>query len=129
MKRLLALLLCLAPVLCFAAEPTVLLVNATQTFVSVEVGAGEPVKELLPGESKSVAIRQLRWLRFGQEANRYSLAPIKGIAAHSKRPIVLQANPDGRPYVLPAGSSGPSEPPPPQPRGFPLKPNKSVDLT
>jgi hypothetical protein len=131
MKRLLALLLLLwlVPAFGSAVEPTVLLVNATQTFVSVEVGAGEPVNELLPGESKSVAVRQLRWLRFGQEANRYNLAPVKALAARSTTPLVVQAHPDGRLYILPAGTSGPSQTPPPQPRGFPLKPSRSVDLT
>jgi hypothetical protein len=129
MKRLLALLLSIGPALVGAVEPTVLLVNATQTDVSVEVSAGEPVQEVLPGESKSVAVRQLRWLRFGQEAHRYNLNPVKTLAARSGKQLVLQAQSDGRLYLLPMGSSGPTAKPPPQPRGFPLKPNRSTDLT
>ena len=129
MKRLIAFLLSMAPALGGAIEPTVLLVNATQTDVSVEVSAGEQVHEVLPGESKSVAVRQLRWLRFGQEAHRYNLNPVKTLAARSANPLVLQAQPDGRLYLLPMGSSVPTAKPPPQPKGFPLKPNRSADLT
>lgn len=99
------------------------------TDVSVEVGPNEPVVEVLPQEGKSVLVQQLRWLRFGQTAMQYDLKAIQALASSSSTPVVLQAHSDGRLYVLPPGTSAPVKRYPRQPRGFPVKPVKIMDLT
>ena len=110
-----------------AREPLVFLVNGTDTYVSVEVAEGEPELEIPPGVCDLVAIRQLRWLRFGQEARRYNLGAIRALASRSATPLALQAGPGARLYLLPPSSTSPATSFPPQPKGFPVRPTKDKD--
>jgi len=129
MKHLLVSLLASAPLLALAQDKPVTLVNGSGTDIMVETPKHEPLVELLPNETKAVSFRQLRWLRFGQEAYAYNVAPIEQHARRRAKPLVLQAHTDGKLYLLPPRTTGVQPRLPPQPRGFPISPIKKVDLT
>ena len=112
-----------------ATEVQVVLVNGTSTDIEVEAQSGKPSLEVLPHESKTVLLRQPQWLRFGQEAYKYSIGPIAQHAKVTSASVVLQAHIDGKLYVVPSGTSKPLAEFPPQPKGFPLKPTRKADLT
>ena len=129
MRLLLAAILAAATSVASAAELRIVLINGTNTDIAVESKKGEPQVEVLPQESKVVLLQQLRWLRFGQEAHKYSIGPIVQRAKHSPASLVLQANSNGWLYVVPPGTKQPQAKLPPQPKGFPLKPTRKADLT
>ena len=128
MRFLPLLFLALAPSLVFASEVRLTLVNGTDTDITVESPDDKAQTEVLPKESKVVAFRHLQWLRFGQEAYKYNIGPIERAAKHSPNLLVVQAHTDGRLYLVPPGTPAPTLVPPPQPKGFPIKPTRKVDL-
>lgn len=129
MKHLLVGLLASVTMLGLAQAEPVTLLNGTGTDITVETPKHEALVELLPNEVKAVPIRQLRWLRFGQEAYAYNVASIEQKARQRTNPLVLQAHTDGKLYLLPAGTNAVQAKLPSQPRGFPISPIKKVDLT
>ena len=129
MQLLLAAVLAVASSVALAGDLRVVLINGAGTDITVETKTTEAVIELLPGETKVVSPRQLQWLRFGQESYRYNVVSIKQRAAQHPGVLVLQAHADGSLYVLPSGTAKAQTKLPPQPRGFPVKPTKKVDLT
>ena len=117
---------------CSAAHPAdvqVFLLNGSITDLAVDAGTNKSSIEVLPGEGASVVFRSHQWVNFGQHAHRYDTKPLRAMAGKAGRELVLQAQPDGRLYLLPPGTAKPMTPTPRQPKGLPLRPTKIVDLT
>ncbi len=110
-----------------ADELRVLLLNPGPTDVHVEDAAKQVHTELSPGQSKEVSLLNRQWLKLGQEAFLYDTSAIKKAAARGMP--VIQVGPGVMLYLLPAGTTTQTSSPPKQPRGFPVRPLRRVDLT
>ena len=75
-------------------------------------------------QSGRVYIRNTLWIQFGIETFRYNVP-----RSFLKPDLRLQAEPDGKLYLVPPGTPLPASALPKQPVGFPLAPTRKVDLT
>ena len=93
----------------------------------------EPKKNsvrIAPGAASEVAFFGEQWIHFGMIGHRYQIPDQILMALGSvAMPRKLQAESDGRLYLVPQGARFPVTPLPAQPPGFPLVPEKKVDLT
>jgi|GEM_PF-6010337 len=128
MKYLLASTLLLATTVAWASELPVVLHNAGLTDVVVEDQHKSPTAELLPGQSARVTFAQLQWLRLGQEVYRFDVTPLFRLKKNGHPPDI-QIRSDGKLYLMPSELTYTGKKPPPQPKGFPIKPLKKVDIT
>ena len=112
-----------------ASELQLVLLNGSVTDLAVDAGPGQSSIEVLPGASAAVAFRNPQWVNFGQLARQYNIAPLQALAAKSESPLVLQAQPNGRLYLVPPGTIKPLSAMPKQPKGLPLRATRVIDLT
>jgi hypothetical protein len=115
------------------AEPTagiVLLYNNSKVDLDVWNEPKKSSVRIAPGASSEVAFFGEQWIHFGMIAYRYQVEDrlLKRLASVAMRRR-LQAEPDGRLYMVPLGARFPVKPLPAQPPGFPLVPEKKTDLT
>ncbi|HEU5179420.1 MAG TPA: hypothetical protein VFW45_01405 [Candidatus Polarisedimenticolia bacterium] len=93
----------------------------------------EPEKNsvrIAPGGASEVAFFGEQWIHFGMMAYRYQIPdPVLKALGSIAQSEKLQAERDGRLYLVPQGSRFPVTPLPAQPPGFPLVPQKKADLT
>jgi hypothetical protein len=82
---------------------------------------------IAPGESMPVFFRKQQWVDFGMIARLYEWPAQSSGSGGSV--IEVQAENDGRLYVVPSGTKLPAQPLPEQPTGFPLAPRDIADLT
>ena len=68
-------------------------------------------------------MRLEQWIRSGTEARRYNVPKTLFRAG-----LRLQAETDGKLYLVPQETAFPASPLPKQPSGFPLEPTRKVDL-
>lgn len=105
--------------------------NNTAVDLCVDGKSQQDCVEVQPTQTRRVAMRPRHWINFGMESHEYRL-PKKLVDAYSKAdspPLKLQAESDGRLYLVPRNISFPARPLPRQPSGFPLVPKRVVDLT
>jgi hypothetical protein len=109
-----------------ASAQTVLidLHNNTVADLCVEGQSKGSCQEILAKRSREVHIRSIQWIQFGKKAFRYNFPRI-----FLKPGLRLQAEPDGKLYLLPDDAPLPASVLPKQPTGFPLTPTRRVDLT
>ena len=129
MKRLVAVALLWCPFAVLGADVQIEIVNDSQTDLTVESAANGSDVEVAPSESREAIFHQPQWLRFGQEAYEYDIEPLLKVSRQSKRKIILKAGKDSALYAWPRGGNAGTGQTPAQPKGFPLKPSKKVDLT
>ena len=108
----------------------VLLYNNSK--VDLEVW-NEPAKSsvrIAPAAAAEVAFYGEQWIHFGMIAHRYQIPDqvLKALGTVAQ-PQKLQVERDGRLYLVPRDASFPVKRLPVQPPGFPLVPEKKVDLT
>jgi hypothetical protein len=111
------------------ADVQIEIINGTQTDLTVESAANGSDVEVAPSESREAIFHQPQWLRFGQDAYVYDIEPLLQLSQQLKRKILLKAGKDAALYAWPHGGNAATGQPPAQPKGFPLKPSKKVDLT
>jgi hypothetical protein len=99
--------------------------NNTRVDLCVEGKSKGECTEIQPMQTAHVILRPRQWINFGMEAHEYRL-PKKLTGSSLLR---LQAEGDGRLYLVPSEITVPAQPLPRQPAGFPLKPVRVVDLT
>jgi hypothetical protein len=98
--------------------------NNTATDLCVDGKSQRDCKEIPPKQLGRVSIRASQWIQFGMEAYRYRFPK------DSLKPgLKLQAEPDGKLYLVPAEATLPTSVLPKQPGGFPLVPRRKADLT
>lgn len=110
----------------YASAQTVLidLHNNTVADLCVEGQSKGSCQEILSKRSREVHIRSIQWIQFGKKAFRYNFPRV-----FLKPGLRLQAEPDGKLYLLPDDAPLPASVLPKQPTGFPLTPTRRVDLT
>ncbi len=93
----------------------------------------EPKKSsvrIAPGAATEVAFFGEQWIHFGMIAYRYQISdPLLKALGSIAQPQKVQAERDGRLYLVPQDARFPVTPLPAQPPGFPLVPEKKADLT
>ena len=115
-----------------AAGPTVgvvVLYNNSKVDLQVNELNGS-VTRIAPGAASEVLLHEVQWIDFGMIAHRYQVEDrvLKELASIAM-PRRFQAESDGRLYLIPQGDRFPVKRLPAQPPGFPLVPEKKVDLT
>ena len=98
--------------------------NNTAIDLCVNGASQRDCKQIRPKEAGQVSIRLEQWIRFGAEAYRYNVP-----RTLFKSGLKLQAEADGKLYLIPAESAFPASRLPKQPSGFPLAPTRKADLT
>ena len=123
-RALLVIALALASGAAFSQEVSVEIYNSTSVDLCVYGKSQRDCKEIRPKQVGRVAIRSEQWIRFGMEAHRYNVP-----RSLFKAGLKLQAEPDGKIYLIPDANTLPAATLPKQPSGFPLAPTRKADLT
>ena len=87
--------------------------------------------DVVPAASGQFEVPERSWIDFGMMSHEYQY-PKPAASTGSgpkKRRLRLQAEPDGKLYLIPDEVIFPAEPLPTQPSDFPLSPVRVVDLT
>jgi hypothetical protein len=105
------------------------LYNNTPTDIVVWKVVEKSSVSAAPGATVEFKLKAEQHIDFGQDAFVYEPKELKAKEFISEGRIKLQAEKDGRLYVVPPSAAFPVSPLPPQPAGFPLTPSKHVDLT
>jgi hypothetical protein len=111
----------------FALEA--LLYNNTPTDVVVWKVHEKSSVSAAPGAMVEFKLQAEQHIDFGQDAFVYEPKELKATEFISEGRIKLQAEKDGKLYIVPPSAVFPVSPLPAQPPGFPLTPSKHVDLT
>jgi hypothetical protein len=107
---------------------SVVIFNNTRVDLEIEVNpTTHETVTLQPGQETRSQFSASQWITFGMIAHQYVL-PEHVVSYAGPATIYLQAEPDGKLYLVPP-LAGFSALPPEQPAGFPLRPVNVVDLT
>ena len=123
-RSLLGIAFALASEMAFAQEAPVEIYNRTSVDLCVYGKSQRDCTEIRPKQMRRVAIRSAQWIQFGMEAHRYNVP-----RSLFKAGLRLQAEPDGKIYLIPDANPLPADTLPKQPPGFPLEPTRKADLT
>ena len=124
----LALLLATANTACSVRLQAVLY-NNTRVDLTVYAEPGKVLAHVAPGASAEVYLQESRWIDFGMIAYRYEHQGWRVQDFVRKNAIKVQAESDGRLYLVPFDAAFPVKTFPEQAAGFPLVPVEKVDLT
>ena len=97
--------------------------NNTAVDLCVDGTSQRDCKQIRSKQAGQVSIRLEQWIRSGTEARRYNVPKTL-----FKSGLRLQAEADGRLYLIPQEASFPASPLPKQLSGFPLEPTRKVHL-
>lgn len=123
-----ALLLATANTACSDRLQAVLY-NNTRVDLTVYAEPGTVLAHVAPGESAEVYLQESQWIDFGMIAYRYEHRGWRVKDFVQKNTIKVQAESDGRLYIVPFDAAFPVKTFPEQAAGFPLVPVEKVDLT
>jgi apolipoprotein N-acyltransferase len=127
MKIALFMALALAAGGAHAETAKVLLLNAGTMVIQVQADDRSVVAAIQPGTGATVKFNQPQWMRIGEKGYRYNTLPVMRLQRKGKE-IVLQLGQGATLYLMHAGTTLPGSRPPPQPAGFPIRPNKIFSL-
>ena len=132
LKQLALVLFAMAVVFpAWAQSVRVEIYNNTAVDLCVDGKSPQQCAEMQPTQTRRVSLHHRHWINFGMESREYRL-PKTLVDEYSKTnspSLKLQAEPDGKLYLVPRDVAFPARPLPRQPSGFPLKPKRVVDLT
>jgi hypothetical protein len=125
-----AFLLSLASASC-TKEVVVLLYNNSDVDLTVHLGLQQTQGSILirPGEEAVMQLPKTPWIDFGMMAHRYETVQFRAVGFVKGNVVKIQAEADGRLYLVIPETSFPAAPLPKQPAGFPLLPVERTDLT
>ena len=107
-------------------EIAVELVNASVRSIVIEDAEGKPREYIDLGERRHVTLSVQQWLRLEMEAFRYNIGVVRPLL--KRGPVVLEMRDDECLHLLAPRSPAVGGVQSAQPRGFPLCPNRRVDL-
>jgi len=107
----------------------VVLYNNTPVDLVVHAEPDKILANIGPGESAEFYFQESQWIDFGMIAHRYENKGFRWTGFVHEDTVKVQAENDGRLYLVPFDASFPVKTFPEQPAGFPLVPVKKVDLT
>lgn len=125
-KHALILALALTAVGAHAQIVRVLMLNAAGTPLRVQGTDRAVFIDIAPNSGMEVVFNRPHWMTLKQKVYRYNTLSVQRLHNQGKK-IVLQVGPDATIYLMPAGTTVP-ESPPPQPKGFPIRPDKMVTV-
>jgi hypothetical protein len=107
----------------------VILYNNTPVDLIVRSTGEKVLANIAPGKAAEVYFQKSQWIDFGMIGHRYEIKGFRtpGFAREDK--VKIQAENDGRLYLVPHNTAFPLKTFPQQPAGFPLIPVQKVDLT
>jgi len=85
--------------------------------------------QILPGERSEVVLPETPWIDFGIVAHRYETMQLRATGFTCDNVVKIQAESDGRLYLVSCEANFPAVPLPKQPAGYPLAPVEKQDLT
>ena len=122
-RVLLACAFAVAASVALAQSATVEIFNNTAVDLCVDGTSQRDCKQIRPKQAGQVSMRLEQWIRSGTEARRYNVPKTL-----FKSGLRLQAEVDGRLYLIPQETPFPASPLPKQPSGFPLESTRKVEL-
>ena len=122
-RVLLACTLAATASVALAQTASIEIFNNTAADLCVDGTSQRDCKPIRSRQTGQVSIRLEQWIRSGTEARRYNVPKTL-----FKSGLRLQAEADGRLYLIPQEMPFPASPLPKQPSGFPLEPTRKVDL-
>jgi len=122
-RVLLGFALAAAASVSLAQTATIEIFNNTAVGLCVDGTSQRDCQQIRPKQAGQVSIRLEQWIRSGTEARRYNVPKTL-----FKSGLRLQAEADGRLYLIPQETPFPASPLPKQPSGFPLESTRKVDL-
>jgi hypothetical protein len=108
----------------------VLLYNNTRVDLVVWTELNKSSLEIAPGSAAEVTLHSAQWIDFGMVAHRYEVPSLRHqgfVYGHEMNRVKIQAENDGRLYLVRPDAAFPMEPLPKQPSRFPLLPIEEVD--
>ena len=122
-RFLLACILTAAASIALAQSAKVEIFNNSIVDLCVDRTSRHDCEQVRPRQSAQVSMRLEQWIRSGTEARRYNVPKTL-----FKSGLRLQAEADGRLYLIPQEAPFPASPLPKQPSGFPLESTRKVEL-
>lgn len=110
-----------------AQTAQVILLNATQGPVQVLADDRKVAADIAPGGVASVTFIKLQWMQRGMKAYRYNTTTIQRLKRKGQD-VVLQLGPNASLYLMPRENSVAGDKPPAQPKGFPIRPDRTYTL-
>lgn len=107
----------------------VVLYNNTRVDLAVHAEPNRILASIGPGQTAEVYFQESQWIDFGMIAHRYDIPDFKSTGFVHKSKVRIQAEVDGRLYLVPHNAPFPVKDFPQQPAGFPLASAEKVDLT
>lgn len=107
----------------------VVLYNNTRVDLAVHADPTRILANIGPGQTAEVYFQEAQWIDFGMIAHRYDIPSFKTTSFVHESKVKVQAEVDGRLYLVPYNAPFPVKDFPQQPAGFPLVPAERVDLT
>lgn len=127
MKIALLLALALTTLGANAQIAKVLMLNAASMPLKVQGDDRSVATPISPGAGATVVFNRPQWMAYNSKVYRYHTLSVQRLHSKGKK-IVLQFGPDAVIYLMPAGTTVPGLPPPPQPKGFPIRPDKATTV-
>lgn len=107
----------------------IVLYNNTRVDLAVHAEPNRILASIGPGQTAEIYFQQSQWIDFGMIAHRYDIPGFKPTGFVHKSKVKVQAEVDGRLYLVPYHARFPVKDFPQQPAGFPLVPAETADLT
>lgn len=129
-KNLLLTSLILSALLCSCSKRlmVVLYNNSVVDLRVLDRGKGT-LADIAPGKTAEFYFQADQWIDFGMIGHRYENVGFNGTGFIHEGTVKVQAEKDGRLWLVPFDATFPVTTFPEQPAGFPLAPAESVDLT
>jgi hypothetical protein len=107
----------------------VILYNNTPVDLTVRTGDEKVLANIAPGKAAKVYFQESQWIDFGMIGHRYEIEGFRTTGFVHEDKVKVQAENDGRLYLVPHNTAFPLKTFSQQPAGFPLVPVQKVDLT
>jgi hypothetical protein len=123
----LVLVLALSAIGVQAQTTALLLINAGPAPIQVQRDDRSVMAELAPGTSATVSFSGFQWIRRGNTAYRYNTSNVQRLKRKGQT-IVLQLDAKAGLFLMTPDHGAAVAVPPAQPKGFPLRPDRTFAL-
>jgi hypothetical protein len=109
------------------AQTALLLINAGPASIQVQRDDRSVMADIAPGGSATVSFSKLQWIRRSNTAYRFNVIDVQRLKRKGRN-IVLQFDTKARMYLMSPDNGPVPTVPPPQPKGFPVRPDRTFVL-
>ena len=114
---------------CSKGPVVVVLYNNTPVDLTIHGDEEKLLADIAPGKTAEIRFQELQWIDFGMIGHRYDIKGFSTSGFVYGNKVKIQAENDGRLYLVPQDMAFPLKTFSQQPAGFPLVPVQKVDLT